>query len=42
MNEEKKVKSMKVEEKEVGATLYNLDPIIMKHHYEIDYIHSYA
>lgn len=42
MSEEKKVKSMKVEEKEVGATLYNLDPIIMKHHYEIDYIHSYA
>lgn len=32
----------KLEEREEGAVLYNLDPIIMKYHYEIDYIHSYA
>jgi len=25
-----------------GNVLYNLDPIILKWHYEIDYIHSYA
>ena len=25
-----------------GSVLYNLDPIIQKWHYEIDYIHSYA
>ena len=32
----------KLEEQEQGAILYNVDPIIMKYHYEIDYIHSYA
>ena len=32
----------KLEEVEKGCVLYNLDPIIMKYHYEIDYIHSYG
>ncbi|MDA8442706.1 MAG: Zn-ribbon domain-containing OB-fold protein [Peptococcaceae bacterium] len=32
----------KLEEVEQGCVLYNLDPIIMKYHYEVDYIHSYA
>ncbi|MCL5772882.1 MAG: Zn-ribbon domain-containing OB-fold protein [Firmicutes bacterium] len=35
-------KSPKLEETMEGNILYNLDPIIMKYHYEIDYIHSYA
>jgi len=34
--------SAKLEETEQGCVLYNLDPIIMKYHYEVDYIHSYA
>ena len=25
-----------------GSTLYSIDPIILKDHYEIDYVHSYA
>lgn len=25
-----------------GTTVFNLDPLIIKHHYEIDYVHSYA
>jgi uncharacterized OB-fold protein len=25
-----------------GTTLFNVDPIIVKSHYEIDYLHSYA
>jgi|SRR5579863_1723634 len=29
-------------ENQGGAVLYRLDPIVMKWHYEIDYIHSYA
>ncbi|MBI4318035.1 MAG: Zn-ribbon domain-containing OB-fold protein [Chloroflexi bacterium] len=33
---------IKLPETEDGTILYNLDPIIIKHHYEIDYIHSYA
>ncbi|HZW84139.1 MAG TPA: Zn-ribbon domain-containing OB-fold protein [Candidatus Deferrimicrobium sp.] len=35
-------KPIKLEEVEKGCVLYNLDPIIMKYHYEVDYIHSYA
>jgi uncharacterized OB-fold protein len=31
-----------VPESDEGAVVYNLDPIVMKWHYEIDYIHSYA
>ncbi|KLU60226.1 hypothetical protein CEB3_c36570 [Peptococcaceae bacterium CEB3] len=36
------VGKVKLEEEEKGAVLYNVDPIIMKYHYEIDYMHSYA
>ena len=25
-----------------GSVLYNLDPVILRDHYEIDYVHSYA
>ena len=32
----------KLTETEDGTILFNVDPIIVKHHYEIDYIHSYA
>ncbi len=32
----------KLPETEEGSVLFNVDPIIVKHHYEIDYIHSYA
>lgn len=35
-------KKARVPETEEGAVVYNLDPIILKWHYEIDYIHSYA
>jgi uncharacterized protein len=33
---------MKLPESDEGAVLFNLDPIIMKWHYEIDYLHRYA
>ncbi len=33
---------IRLPETEDGTILFNLDPIIIKHHYEIDYIHSYA
>ena len=33
---------VRVPETESGTVLFNLDPIIIKDHYEIDYIHSYA
>jgi hypothetical protein len=32
----------KVPETLDGSVLYNLDPIIMKWHWEVDYVHSYA
>lgn len=35
-------KKIRVPESDEGATLFNLDPIVMKWHYEIDYIHTYA
>jgi uncharacterized protein len=35
-------RNAKLAETEDGTTLFNLDPIIVKQHYEIDYIHSYA
>lgn len=35
-------KRIKLPETEEGTVLFNLDPIIIKDHYEIDYIHSYA
>ncbi|MEE8219965.1 MAG: zinc ribbon domain-containing protein, partial [bacterium] len=33
---------VRVPETEEGTVLFNTDPIILKNHYEIDYIHSYA
>ncbi len=39
MTEKKKIKLPETEE---GTVLFNLDPIILKHSYEINYIHSYA
>jgi uncharacterized protein len=35
-------KEPKLPETEEGTVLFNVDPIIVKSHYEIDYIHSYA
>jgi len=35
-------KKGRVPENDAGAVLYHLDPILLKWHYEIDYIHSYA
>lgn len=33
---------VKLQETQDGTIVYNLDPLIIKHHYEIDYLHSYA
>ena len=35
-------KDAKLPETEDGTILFNVDPIIVKNHYEIDYLHSYA
>lgn len=35
-------KHAKLPESSEGTILFNLDPIIIKQHYEIDYLHSYA
>jgi uncharacterized OB-fold protein len=35
-------KNAKLPETGEGTVLFNVDPIIIKHHYEIDYLHSYA
>ncbi len=35
-------KKIRLPETDEGTVLYNIDPIIMKWHYEIDYLHSYA
>ncbi len=35
-------KQAKLQETQKGCVIYSLDPIIMKYHYEVDYIHSYA
>ena len=37
-----KGKRVKIPETEAGSVLFNVDPIILKDHYEVDYIHSYA
>jgi uncharacterized OB-fold protein len=42
MSEKKVQLPIKMEEAEIGCVLYNVDPIVMKYHYEVDYIHSYA
>jgi uncharacterized OB-fold protein len=33
---------IKLPETDEGTVVFNIDPIIIKHHYEIDYIHSYG
>ena len=38
----KRKQRIKLPETEDGTVLFNVDPIIIKHHYEADYIHSYA
>ena len=35
-------RKVRLPETEEGTVLFNTDPIVVKHHYEIDYIHSYA
>ncbi len=35
-------KNAKLPETEEGTVLFNVDPIMLKYHYEIDYLHSYA
>ena len=35
-------RKIRLPETEEGSVLFNLDPIIISDHYEIDYIHSYA
>jgi len=35
-------KKARIPETEDGTVLFDVDPIIVKHHYEIDYLHSYA
>ncbi len=35
-------RNAKLPETEDGTVLFGVDPIIVKHHYEIDYLHSYA
>jgi len=35
-------KGAKLPETEEGTVLFNVDPIIIKQHFETDYIHSYA
>jgi hypothetical protein len=35
-------KKVKIPETEEGTILFNTDPVIIKNHYEMDYIHSYA
>ncbi|HEY6008229.1 MAG TPA: Zn-ribbon domain-containing OB-fold protein [Geobacteraceae bacterium] len=35
-------RNAKLPETEEGTVLFGVDPIIVKHHYEIDYLHSYA
>ena len=33
---------IKLPETQEGTVVYNIDPLVTKYHYEIDYIHSYA
>ncbi|MFV1976674.1 MAG: Zn-ribbon domain-containing OB-fold protein [Candidatus Scalindua sp.] len=35
-------KKVKIPETEEGTIVFNTDPVIIKNHYEMDYIHSYA
>ncbi|MCL4368469.1 MAG: Zn-ribbon domain-containing OB-fold protein [Actinobacteria bacterium] len=34
--------NFRLAETQDGTVLYNLDPIILKYHWEVDYLHSYA
>ena len=38
----KKLKALRVPGVARGTTVYSLDPLIVKDHHEVDYIHSYA
>jgi len=38
----KGTQSFKLPETETGTVVYNVDPLVVKYHYEADYIHSYA
>ncbi len=40
--EVKEAKKIRLPETEEGTVVFNIDPLIVKDHYEIDYIHSYA
>ncbi len=33
---------IKLPETDEGTVVFNLDPLVVKHHYSIDYLHSYA
>lgn len=35
-------KAVRIPEDEEGAVLFRTDPLVLKSHYEIDYLHSYA
>lgn len=35
-------KNFKMPETDAGTIVFNTDPLIIKYHYDIDYIHSYA
>jgi uncharacterized OB-fold protein len=35
-------RNARLPESEEGTVLFNVDPVIIKQHYEIDYLHSYA
>ena len=35
-------KKIKLPETDQGTTVFNVDPMIIKYHYEIDYLHSYG
>lgn len=42
MAEKQQRAKIRLPETEDGTIIYNIDPLIIKYHYEIDYIHSYA
>jgi len=35
-------KKLRLQETEAGSVLFNIDPIIIRWHYEVNYLHSYA
>lgn len=42
LNMAKDAKKIRLPETEEGTVVFNINPLIVKDHYEIDYIHSYA